>query len=478
MKFFYIDWECGSGKTDGLLKHIVANPGLYIVALNKIELFNEQMSRLKNLAGSISIQVNAIHSNDGIRKMAVAARINEQIQATNDANIKHCVLFITHEALWLVDWKRQDLQANKWSLFIDEAPAIWGFVKKNFEVSQTSILEYITTKAAGTGESEHKDYTRIQITDKGETLRRSKTDAMKPVVIDILNGITGARYGYANRSFFGIAQDGKKSTDLSLFSIADPEAFSEFKETTILAANFKETFAYQIWLLTGEKFLKHPKFVEPQKRDVPLKDRIRIHYFSEKDASLNWFHNQANPLAIASKWIDENITVKFYYSVNEYRKGGNKLDLITSGLAKRIQPIALGSDKLKDMTAAVWLVALKAQPPEYYTILELLGIDRDQYDRAREHEYLYQFALRSNLRDFQSSTVVDVYVVSERQAKILKSITGADQIHKVPIDLPAPVVVKDANAQPAGRPKIFSDEEAKDRKRERDRIRLRKKRAK
>lgn len=465
MGLLYVNGECGAGKTFDLLKWIASHPGLYIVAFNKIDLFSEHQATLVAFAGSIPIKVFAINSKDGVRNASVGERITKQVQDINSLNHTHCVLFITHEALFRVDWTRTDLESHRWRLFIDESPMPWSYVETNFPVSWKSVHQYINHQPTGDG---HGDYIPVQLTDEGEALRRAKHDPFKDVLIDYLNAIRLGKYAYANKSFF--CNGDKQSIKLTMFSIINPKVLDSFAEATILSANFKATFAHLIWSKMGVHFTPHKELVVSRCRAMPLGNRIRIHYFGEREASLNWFNNEANPLKIAGDWFNKHIQVPFYYAVNESRNGGNRLSQVHNPLAQQIAPIAMGSNQLSDMTVAAWLVALKGKPYEYAIIEELFGITREQFDRARELEPLYQFALRSNLRDFESSAPVDIYVISKSQANFLKSITGANHIEWVGIDLPEPIKVIDADPKPVGRPKKYkSDEAAKEAQRLRDR---------
>ena len=463
MKFSYLDWDCGSGKTTELLRYIAANPDLYILALNKIDLFEEHQTTLNSMMGSTPITTIAIHSKDGVKGMSVGARIVEQVQSINATDTKHCVIFITHEALLLIDWKSKDRKANRWRLFIDEAPKPWQFVEKEFEVSQDSVLQYIAIKPENEGGNTDGKYIAVKLTDKGEELRRSTNDGLKIALNSFLNAASGCRDAFADKSFFGI---GNNSTILSMFSIIDPEAFTEFKEATILAANFEHTFVHQMWSLMGVEFTKHNAFNLTNTRTMPLKDRIRIHYFSKKGASQKWLKDKCKPLKVVSDWIDQNITVPFYYTFNDAKD----LAHIRNPLGEKIKPIALGSNELKGKTVAIWLAALLGKPNEYRITKELFGIDRKKFDRAREHENLYQFAMRSNLREFNSTEMVDVYVLSEHQAKVLQEITGAEQITWVGTTLPEPVDDDPSGGKKQrGAKKRFTDDEARERNKERDR---------
>ena len=471
MGLFYVNGDCGSGKTLALLKWIASHPGLYVVALNKIELFGEHQATLDAYAGAKPIKVFAINSKDGVHKASVGERITKQIQDINKLNLPNCVVFITHEALFRVDWLRSDLEAHRWRLFIDESPSPWSYIERRFEVSWDCVHQFIAPHP----DANHNDYIPVQLTDKGEALRQSRHDPLKEVLNDYLNATRLGKYAYANRSFFN--SDGNQSTTLSLFSIIDPQVLAEFGEATILSANFKETFAHLIWSKMGVNFMPHPDLVVSRSRSVPLGNRIRIHYFSDREASLNWFNSDANPLKVAGEWLNKNVEVPHYYAVNHSKVGGRRFNQINNHLALQIDPIAMGSNKLNEMTAAAWLVSLKGKPHEYTIIKELFGITREQFDRARELEPLYQFALRSNLRDFESTIPVDIYVVSKVQADFLKSITGAQHCEWVGIELPEPVKAIDHNPKPAGRPKKYkSSDDAKDAQRNRDREYRQKKR--
>ncbi len=78
-------------------------------------------------------------------------------------------------------------------------------------------------------------------------------------------------------------------------------------------------------------------------------------------------------------------------------------------------------------------------------IRDVFGVTKDEFDRAREYEALYQFVMRSNLRVYDSDKKVDMYVFSKAQAEFLHKITGA------------PIVKQDVglndNINKGGRPK-------------------------
>ena len=452
MHFSYVSGDCGSGKTNELFNNIINNPDLYIVAANKIQVLNEHCRWLESMPGSTRMQIHPIHSGMDEPGISVEGRIVRAIEAANAGGTSHCVIFITHEALNLVNWHRPSLEAHRWKLFIDEAPSPWVYLDYKFPVSHSHIAQYFTHQPLGGGEL--KKYSQVQLSPAGEALLHNKGDHLYQSLGGILNAVRAGKMAIANTSFFNpsttTAYDNKI---LSVYAITDPDSFSAFGEATILAANFHQTFAYKIWSKVGVKFTHHRSIKITRTRRVPISQRVQIYYFSRKDASLSWFRGDANPLAVASKWVDENIDVPFYYTVNEGEKGGINLDQITSRrLGKKIPPIALGSNQEMDKSVAVWFASLKAKPLEYAAIQKVFGLSRDEFDRAREHEALYQFLSRSIIRNFDSDAVVKIYVISERQAKFLLSMTGAAHITQIGIELPLPTKVKNPDARPVGAP--------------------------
>lgn len=473
MNIFYNYQECGSGKTFAMLQYLTGNPGLYIIAVPKVDLIKEHASTLKGMNGAQAVVVKSIFSEPGC--LAVGARIAESMEAWAVRGIKHGVLFISHEALNLVDWSRPSIHADQWELFIDEAPRPWGYYNQNHPVTNADVRQLLTWAPLPEGDDGRENkvlgkYVQLSLSQKGEDLATSGTDAMREAYGPLLNVVRHGKIAIGNKSFF--EPDGSKdSAKLSVFSLTDPHRLSAFRHVTILSANFRHTFAYLLWSGDTVTFTPHPAISSNRSRAVPLSSRTRIFSFGPKDASLNWFKADCKPLDTAGAWISENLDRPFYYAKNE------AVDVSIRGMfGERVDPIAIGSNRLADKAVAVWFVALKAEPLEYATIRSVFGISRDQFDRAREHEALYQFALRSNLRDFNSTTSVDLYVVSDRQAQYLCDVLGVPTFSRVGVALPEPV--KPITNAVKGRPRIHqTPEDALQAKRERDKEAKRLKRA-
>lgn len=448
MKIFYNDSECGSGKTFAMLKHLTANPGLYIVSLPKVDLIKEHSSTLKSMSGAQAVVVKSIFSEPG--KHTVAGEIHETMEHWAKLGISHGVIFISHEALNLADWSRPSIHADQWELFIDEAPCPWAYYNQNHPVTNVDVRQLLSWAPLPESDDKRENkalnkYVQLSLSQKGEDLASSCTDAMREAYGPLLNVVRHGKIAVGNRSFF--EPDGSKdSTKLSVFSLTDPHRLSVFRHVTILSANFLHTFAYLLWSGDTVTFTHHPAISSNRSRSVPLSSRTRIFSFGPKNASLNWFKADCKPLDMAGAWITQNLDRPFFYAKNEAVE-----DSIRGTLGEMVAPIAIGSNRLSDKTAAVWFVALKAEPLEYATIRSVFGISRDQFDRAREHEALYQFALRSNLRDFDSTTQVDLYVISDRQAKYLCDVLGVTNFEQVGVNLPQSEKPA-TDAAPIGRP--------------------------
>lgn len=471
MDIFYVDSECGTGKTYAMHQHFIDTPGLYLVAVPKVDLIHEQVKALEAIRPS-PVRVESIYADKC--SLQVGTHITRAMEDWIKLGVDHGVVFITHEALNLVEWTRTSIKADSWHLFIDEAPCPWAYYNQLHPVTDgdvRSLLAWEPLPSSDLDECEVlKPWVQISLSEKGDNLLASGTDAMRSAYAPLLNTVRRGKIAVGNRSFF--EPDGtQESSKLSVFSLTDPHRFSVFRSATILSANFRHTFAHLLWSGDTVNFIPHPTLATRRDRAVPLNVRTRIFSFGPRDASLNWFKDDCQPIAVAGQWLGTSINSPFYYAVNEAID-----DPIRSIHGQKVAPIAIGSNSLSDMTAAAWLVSLKAKPLEYATIRSVFGISRDQFDRAREHEALYQFALRSNLRDFNSTTSVELYVVSDRQAQYLCDVLGVPTFSRVGVALPEPV--KPITNAVKGRPRIHqTPEDALQAKRERDKEAKRLKRA-
>lgn len=402
------------------------------------------------MPGNGAMVVKSICSKSGT--FSVPCEIKRTMQSWLELGISHGGIFISHEALNLVDWSLPSLQANRWVLFIDESPCPWSYYNRRHPITNTHVQEMLAwSELPISGDKEEdeslKKYVQVSLSAKGEALATSGIDDLAPAYASLLNTIRHGKTAVGNRSFF--EPTGKKnSSTLSVFSVTDPHRFAVFSSVTILSANFRHTFAYLLWNSDAVTFSPHPVLQANRRRAVPLSARTRIFSFGPKDASINWFKEQCQPLKAAGEWLATHINRPAYYTLNGHKE---IVDPIRSRHWEKVAPIAIGSNRLTDITAAAWLVSLKAKPLEYATIRSVFGITRDQFDRAREHEALYQFALRSNLRDFNSATPVDLYVVSDRQAKYLCDVLGVAGFEQVGVNLPQSEKPA-TDAAPIGRP--------------------------
>ena len=205
-----------------------------------------------------------------------------------------------------------------------------------------------------------------------------------------------------------------------VFTLFEPDHLTVFKSVTILGNRFTDSLLHRCWSKIGVQFVSVEDAVLRQPV-TPIGERLEVKYFSNRKASFNYFRDEADPLRTVQDWCRKALgNYDVYYTVNSAFLGS-----FTFPGQERISVLAHGHNKLKDKTVGIFMAAMKGKPQEYAMIRDVFGVTKDEFDRAREYEALYQFVMRSNLRVYDSDKKVDMYVFSKAQAEFLHKITGA-----------------------------------------------------
>ena len=174
-----------------------------------------------------------------------------------------------------------------------------------------------------------------------------------------------------------------------------------------------------------------------QQRKVPLAERLKVYYFSEKiKLSKTWKDNNPDQIQRAYDYLTEVLEGQEYYWTN------NKTDKQKLHKAYRISPDARGHNDYKDRHTCVWLACMRPDDTEAKLCELLLKITGEDIHQAREYESLHQFALRGVSRQFESTETQIVYVFDKWQAESLS--TNIEHI---------PVVLEEVAHGVSGRPK-------------------------
>lgn len=464
--FYFTSAECGAGKSTFARTSILETPGRYIYAVPRIDLMGEMVGEFsKARGGGHTPVIQAVHSVADTDAAPIGTSIATAMAQLGD--IPHAVLFITHQALALVDWSRPELMAHRWYLVCDEVPDIWASGQFPLEASHERLRGLFKTEPLALADGTiSPEWVKVTLTTEGHTIRQTRKDTLSKQLAALWGLMATNRTCVGKASFFDEAATGDERTTLLLGSTLNADLLAPFASRWFLAANFTSYLLYRLWTKQGATFIER-HMPDDVRRTAALGQRVRIYYFSERNASDTFFRDGGKPLTQVAEWLNANLTGAFFYCFNE--KHHIPLTGKGNGFASRLTPKQAGTNDLLDYTCAVWLAAMVPGDDEVH-VIGTYGITKDEVVQDREREALYQFVMRSNLRVFDSTESVDIYVFSRDQAKSLREMLGGGDIQHIDVGISAKTT-KEQKRIPAGgrKPKYDTEDERKEAKKQQDR---------
>lgn len=170
MHFLYDDRESGAGKTFSMFRYLIDSPGIYLIAVPRVDLIMEHELAFRAMPGNGAMVVKSICSKSGT--FSVPCEIKRTMQSWLELGISHGGIFISHEALNLVDWSLPSLQANRWVLFIDESPCPWSYYNRRHPITNTHVQEMLAwSELPISGDKEEDESLKIR---PGLTFRKGR----------------------------------------------------------------------------------------------------------------------------------------------------------------------------------------------------------------------------------------------------------------------------------------------------------------
>ncbi|CNE94994.1 DEAD/DEAH box helicase family protein [Yersinia enterocolitica] len=387
--FKFISSDCGSGKTYQLIKLILNSTGKYIIVQGTKMLCEQTFSELGNSAKIItSNQSNNVYE-----------------------DVVEFLLNPTHRVLVMTDTtflQIKDISLLKqWQIYLDDIVAFHHFATPN--TTQKALIEnelFYSFEVVGDNHVTAKPVTQFD-------------DVVLENASKAFSFVKQYDHFLFNAGFFekvGGTDIYKKEKDqLQVMSWVNLERFSGLN-ITFMANDFENTLVY---LSSPESFT--PSFLPLRERSTPLRDRLRVYYFSEIPLTASLRENSPEQFEKVLEWVNSNVT-EFIFTVNtdvkdKMQKG--TITKLTNGIY--VPPKSRGSNAYKEYKNAVWLASMKPSPVETKQCELMFNLSFSQLVQAREKEELYQFIQRSNLRVFESDEVVEVYVFDKEQALSLST---------------------------------------------------------
>ena len=407
------DAECGEGKTRDELMRMAREKGRYIYVVPKIENMAERNAEFCALAGPVNayaFTIKEAHSKTADLRVPLQLQKIRQDMAKLPAGAR-IIIFVTQQSAILMDWSGW----NDFEIIFDEVPEVFATYQINV-VNHAEILR----KYLRAGEEDGKCY-RLGLTNAGRELANSHATAV--------DDYDAVHYGLTlmlakENTFLWVKKEDWDGTSgskrLEFFALSSPLNLRAFKSVRMLGDQLLKSVTAKIW---GEKYGVEfrPLDFEKRRRVVPTADRLSIRYFSKnRDSSITRFKEGDVPLEAISSFILADADIDpVLWTANDRLRSACKLPE-----ADFVTPKSHGRNDLQQYKRVAWLAALKASKFEIGSLKEVCGMSGQELTDWREYNSLYQFVMRSILRDFDSAVPVVVYVFSKQQAEYLQGRLG------------------------------------------------------
>jgi hypothetical protein len=388
-------------KTTTMLLNALQNPDRYLIAAPRIELIQEQTRFLSAKALELGVKLPTIRVAHGGNRSLGDVRRQISDCAAELKNVKHAILYVTHEGL-----KLADLQPFAgWHGCIDEVPD--GPKSNSFSASATFRQFADAFDLEPVGDAEWWRVLRKPGAPSPQEIRRDST--IKSLA-EFYKAVNGGQDVFVNIGRWEDARDGRK---IRWWSLWTPLVLKHFASVTIAGANFDHSLCnlvLQQWFsdqVTIEK--------RPVSTGVPrAHPTVRLWHFTRKHTGTtqfwdepegSWCLNQICRYLIAIGGVG-------YWSGNEVVR--KYLRHWFPG--EMVPPKQAGTNSLIQHTSCAIVYSNKPQDADE-AILDVFGLNKEEIRRAREIEDIIQFVMRGAIRRPDYGCGYDVYLYSLDQAE-------------------------------------------------------------
>ena len=429
-----IDAPCGAGKTFQMLNNIVIQGGRWLYVCDTIRNIKEREDEFRGICAKQNVrnfQISKAFYQDSV---PVSKQVAEILDAMYSKNV---VIFISNAALQILDASKFE----GFSLVIDEAYEVLGMHERKWDYNIDLADKYFKVHDTDS------DYYQIVSTDAGNDLVEKKAfDDINASFRDLLETLSKQ---YATLWCHKSAWEKRAKSRLTFWAISSPEYIKHFKAVWLMGDEIKQSPIFNVWDKQHKVNFKFVSLQRPRERKVPLKDRGMIYYFAEhRQASINQFKKGDSPLMAIVKWLGENHGDNPFI-VAQHSDDKNFSVVNITDVCKNAEILSLkttGLNQYQHHTMCVWLGALKLSGQDQDIMRTVFDIDISTQIRWREFNPLYQFVMRTSLRDYESNLYNKVYVFDRYQAEYLRERTGMPIQH-------IPGVIAVDGVDKGGRPK-------------------------
>ena len=407
-----IDAPCGAGKTYEMLNNIVIQGGRWLYVCDTIRNIKEREVEFREFCAKQNVrnfQISKAYYQDSV---PVSKQIDEILNAVYCKNV---VIFISNAALQIIDASK----FQGFSLVIDEAYEVLGMHERKWDYNIKLADMYFQVNDT------NSDYYQIVSTEAGDRLVQDRAfDDINATFRDLLETLSKQ---YATLWCHKSSWEKRAATRLTFWAISSPEYIKHFNSVWLMGDEIKQSPIYNVWNKQHKVSFKFVNLKRARERKVPLKDRGMICYFAEhRQASISQFKKGDSPLMEIIKWLGETHGDNpFIIAQHSEEKNYGVMNI--SDVCKNAEVLTLkttGLNQYQHHTMCVWLGALKLSGQDQEVMKTVFEIDISTQIRWREFNPLYQFVMRTSLRNYDSTTFNKVYVFDRKQAEYLHERTG------------------------------------------------------
>lgn len=484
MKVYYDDSYAGAGKTEQAIKEMVKSKRKTLFFTERIESFDELERRINRQAGinGTAPIIDKVYSAQTDR----LGSVSRQIEALPERHRHHdhVIVIATHAGML-----RSELSGFwGWHVIVDEVPQFVDYEEKRTHLDAAFFETHYQLEAAADGWNLVKAKDTRSALSVADVLADQSHDHLAVFHRRVLEATpeSSNRCVLVNLPSWDAMSDRKVQWCwASAFTLKELEPF---ETVTVLGNRFRSDVGSLISEKMGLNDIEWEALPRPSMQRFFQFRPVHISYFSEtRSASRYLFESEAGQVMlreIGARLAKELSGHGHIWTANEREKGSTsaprpKALLQGAGLdaAKYLSPRQAGTNLYKGVSHAAAIYSAKASP-NLVALLDVLGIDREAWERSIEHETILQFVTRTSVRDPDNSSPVRLWVFDREQALYLKEYLDGLGFASATISL-----VPDGPAIPAmgkrGRaPSIYSPLEQEQRKEaERAKARERKRRS-
>ncbi len=425
MKIHYDDSHTGSGKTERVIRDIVANKCKTLFITERIKSFKELELRMKLLAGvygtaPIIDKVNCAQTD----RLGSVSRQIEALPERHQFN-DHVIVLATHAGMLRSDFS----DFAGWRIIVDEVPAFLDFEEKRTHLDAPFFQTHyqlddvtdgwcsVTATAAGAALSvgdvlDDQSHKHLAVFHR-RVLEASRQGSHRIVLVNL-------------PSWDKMSDRKLKWCWASAFSLRELEPFDS---VTLLGNRFRADVGSLISQRLNQDDIEWEALPPPtQSRHFQFRP-IHINYFSEsRPASRYLFESkegQAMMNEIGKRLAQELCGTDHIWTANG-REGSAKvptlkalLEGVGMNIGKYLTPRQAGTNNHSHVSHAAAIYSAKASP-NLVALLDVLGIERRAWERSIEHEAILQFVTRTSVRDPNNCSPVRLWVFDRDQALYLK----------------------------------------------------------